>query len=125
MFEIRRPTCGVPVRRAFFEVPPTPPEPPTLLVFGGSQGAHALNQAMMDSIAALRRRAPRLHVIHQTGERDYNAARAAYLRAEASAEVSAGDRHRVDDLGAQLVGELAQLVARQLLERLGSVDGIQ
>src|SRR3569623_3622325 len=44
---------------------------------------------------------------------------------EAGAEVSAGDRHRVDDLGTQLVGELAQLVARQLLERLGSVDGIQ
>ncbi len=78
---------GVPVRRAFFEVQPRTSGRPTLLVFGGSQGAHALNQAIMDSIAALRERVPELHVIHQTGERDYNDARAAYLRAEASAEV--------------------------------------
>src|ERR1700741_5137488 len=33
---------GVPVRPAFFEILPNPPDTsPTLLVFGGSQGAHA------------------------------------------------------------------------------------
>ncbi len=90
---------GVPVRRAFFEASSGGPTlvlrsearvggvRPTLLVFGGSQGAHALNQAMLDSIAVLREQVPGLHVIHQTGERDYNDARAAYLRAEASAEL--------------------------------------
>ncbi len=80
---------GVPVRRAFFDVEPrVPGVRPALLIFGGSQGAHALNQVMLESIVALRARVPDLHVIHQTGEHDYNDARAAYLRAEATAEVS-------------------------------------
>ncbi len=79
---------GVPVRRAFFAVQPrSSAARPTLLIFGGSQGAHALNQAMLEAIATLRERVPELHVIHQTGERDYNGARAAYLRADASAEI--------------------------------------
>jgi UDP-N-acetylglucosamine--N-acetylmuramyl-(pentapeptide) pyrophosphoryl-undecaprenol N-acetylglucosamine transferase len=80
---------GVPVRHAFFELPPKPPDsPPTLLVFGGSQGAHAINTAVMESLEALARHVPGLHIIHQTGERDYNDAQAAYLRARAAAEIS-------------------------------------
>ena len=51
---------------------------PTLLVFGGSQGAHAINQAVMQSVAQLAQRIPGIHIIHQTGERDYNDAQAAY-----------------------------------------------
>jgi UDP-N-acetylglucosamine--N-acetylmuramyl-(pentapeptide) pyrophosphoryl-undecaprenol N-acetylglucosamine transferase len=78
---------GVPVRRAFFDVQPRAAGRPTLLIFGGSQGAHALNQAMLEAIAALREAIPDLHVIHQTGERDYNEARAAYLRADAATEL--------------------------------------
>ncbi len=78
---------GVPVRRRFFDVPPRSSGRPTLLVFGGSQGAHALNQAMFESVALLRERVPELHVIHQTGERDYNEAQAVYLHAEAAAEL--------------------------------------
>ncbi len=62
-------------------------EPPTLLVFGGSQGAHAINQAMMQCLPELMKQAPGIHIIHQTGERDYNDAQAAYQRAGASAEV--------------------------------------
>ena len=82
---------GVPVRPAFFEIPPRPTEasPPTLLVFGGSQGAHAINVAMMAALSALRAKVPGLHIIHQTGEGDYNEASAAYQRAEVDAEVSA------------------------------------
>src|SRR5438309_1171690 len=39
---------GVPVRQAFFQTITKPPgTQPTLLVFGGSQGAHAINQAMI------------------------------------------------------------------------------
>jgi UDP-N-acetylglucosamine--N-acetylmuramyl-(pentapeptide) pyrophosphoryl-undecaprenol N-acetylglucosamine transferase len=80
---------GVPVRRAFFALAPRARSAaPTLLVFGGSQGAHALNQAVTASLAALQARVPGLHLIHQTGERDYNDAQAAYLRAGISAEVS-------------------------------------
>src|SRR5215471_10831693 len=78
------PNCkvtGVPVRQAFFQIQPKRPgPPPTLLVFGGSQGAHAINQAMIDSLPGLRTRLPGIHVVHQTGERDYDAVFAAYQR---------------------------------------------
>ncbi|MGE5206798.1 MAG: undecaprenyldiphospho-muramoylpentapeptide beta-N-acetylglucosaminyltransferase [Chlamydiota bacterium] len=79
---------GVPVRREFFLVPPfsPSPHPPTLLVFGGSQGASALNRVLVESLPALRQ-IPGIHIIHQTGERDYNQAQGAYLRSGISAEV--------------------------------------
>ena len=38
----------------------------------GSQGAHAINRAVLDSATLLRTRIPQLHIIHQTGDRDYN-----------------------------------------------------
>jgi len=81
---------GVPVRQAFFDVSdrPFPATAPTLLVFGGSQGAHAINQAVLDSLPALAAAIPGVHLIHQTGERDYNAAQAEYLHAGRPAEVS-------------------------------------
>ncbi len=81
---------GVPVRQDFFKVSSSAhctECPPTLLVFGGSQGAHAINQAVMDSLQALKRELPKLHIIHQSGERDYEAAQAAYLRVDFSAEL--------------------------------------
>jgi UDP-N-acetylglucosamine--N-acetylmuramyl-(pentapeptide) pyrophosphoryl-undecaprenol N-acetylglucosamine transferase len=79
----------VPVRREFFLVPPysEPDHKPTLLVFGGSQGASALNRVMLESLSALPQQISGLHIIHQTGERDYNEAQGAYLRAGISAEV--------------------------------------
>jgi UDP-N-acetylglucosamine--N-acetylmuramyl-(pentapeptide) pyrophosphoryl-undecaprenol N-acetylglucosamine transferase len=81
---------GVPVRTEFFATPvPAEGRPPALLVFGGSQGAHAINEAVTAAIPELLRQVPGLHVIHQTGERDYNEVQAAYTRAGASAEVSA------------------------------------
>jgi UDP-N-acetylglucosamine--N-acetylmuramyl-(pentapeptide) pyrophosphoryl-undecaprenol N-acetylglucosamine transferase len=75
---------GVPVRRAFFEIAPRRGGTPTVLVFGGSQGAHAINQAMIRCLPALAAEAPGIHIIHQTGERDYNDALAAYQKAGAS-----------------------------------------
>jgi UDP-N-acetylglucosamine--N-acetylmuramyl-(pentapeptide) pyrophosphoryl-undecaprenol N-acetylglucosamine transferase len=69
---------GVPVRQAFFEIPVKHEGTPTLLVFGGSQGAHAINDAMIRCLPELQRQAPGIHIIHQTGERDYNDALAAY-----------------------------------------------
>lgn len=80
---------GVPVRPAFFQIPTKPYSSgsPTLLVFGGSQGARAINQAMIRSLPKLVRRLPGLHVIHQTGERDYNEIQAAYAQAGVAAEV--------------------------------------
>jgi UDP-N-acetylglucosamine--N-acetylmuramyl-(pentapeptide) pyrophosphoryl-undecaprenol N-acetylglucosamine transferase len=70
---------GVPVRPAFFQIPAKASSTQrTLLVFGGSQGARAINQAMVDSLPALRERAPELQIVHQTGERDYEKVRASY-----------------------------------------------
>jgi UDP-N-acetylglucosamine--N-acetylmuramyl-(pentapeptide) pyrophosphoryl-undecaprenol N-acetylglucosamine transferase len=80
---------GVPVRPAFFQIARKPYEQtsPTLLVFGGSQGARAINQAMMRALPQLTARVPGLHVIHQTGERDYNGVQSAYVQAGVAAEV--------------------------------------
>jgi UDP-N-acetylglucosamine--N-acetylmuramyl-(pentapeptide) pyrophosphoryl-undecaprenol N-acetylglucosamine transferase len=81
---------GVPVRAEFFKVAAAGNNrPPTLLVFGGSQGAQAINQAMVAAAPEVLRQIPRLRVIHQTGERDYNEVQSAYASAGISAEVSA------------------------------------
>jgi UDP-N-acetylglucosamine--N-acetylmuramyl-(pentapeptide) pyrophosphoryl-undecaprenol N-acetylglucosamine transferase len=78
---------GVPVRQAFFEIPPKRSGTPTVLIFGGSQGAHAINEAMIRCLPVLQKEAPGIHIIHQTGERDYNDALAAYKSLGESAEV--------------------------------------
>jgi UDP-N-acetylglucosamine--N-acetylmuramyl-(pentapeptide) pyrophosphoryl-undecaprenol N-acetylglucosamine transferase len=83
----RAEVTGVPVRQAFFEILPKRGGTPTLLVFGGSQGAHAINEAMIRCLPELQRQAPGIHIIHQTGERDYNDALAAYKSLGESAEV--------------------------------------
>jgi UDP-N-acetylglucosamine--N-acetylmuramyl-(pentapeptide) pyrophosphoryl-undecaprenol N-acetylglucosamine transferase len=80
---------GVPVRPEFFQIPRKRyvQASPTLLVFGGSQGARAINQAIIRALPELIKRLPGLHVIHQTGERDYNDVQAGYARAGISTEV--------------------------------------
>lgn len=86
------PNCrvtGVPVRPAFFAIHRNSGEGrPTLLVFGGSQGAHAINQAIVESLPGLCARVPQVRIIHQTGERDFAETQAAYQRAGVAAEVS-------------------------------------
>ena len=80
---------GVPVRREFFDLARRPKETrPTLLVFGGSQGATAINRAVLESLTRLMEAVPSVYVIHQTGERDYPEAQIAYLQARLAAEVS-------------------------------------
>lgn len=84
---------GVPVRSQFFDLPSLEKaraagDPPMLLVFGGSQGARAINQAMCEAVSGLREKLPNLQIIHQTGERDYSAMLAAYERLGIEAEVS-------------------------------------
>jgi len=120
------PNCrvtGVPVREAFFSIPPKSISSgvagtPTLLVFGGSQGARAINQAMttLESLAGLRARIPGIHIIHQTGQRDYEHVLAAYQQSGISGEVykfiddMPGTFGRADLLvcrsGASTVGEI-------------------
>jgi len=80
---------GVPVRSEFFSIPARPADsPPTLLVFGGSQGANAINKAVIESVPALKAAVPGISIIHQTGERDYNDAQSAYVGSGLAVEAS-------------------------------------
>jgi UDP-N-acetylglucosamine--N-acetylmuramyl-(pentapeptide) pyrophosphoryl-undecaprenol N-acetylglucosamine transferase len=58
-----------------------------LLIFGGSQGAQAINSAVLDGLAALVSRLPNVKITHQTGETDYQRVSEAYRRAGVEAEV--------------------------------------
>lgn len=80
---------GNPVRAEFFSIAPRKPEKPfRILITGGSQGALPINRTVVDAMDRLAARKSELSVVHQTGERDYNAVRTAYARREfASAEV--------------------------------------
>src|SRR5262249_10795462 len=50
----------------------------SVLVFGGSQGARAINKAMVDALPLLKPRREALRVTHQTGERDHQETSRAY-----------------------------------------------
>jgi UDP-N-acetylglucosamine--N-acetylmuramyl-(pentapeptide) pyrophosphoryl-undecaprenol N-acetylglucosamine transferase len=50
-------------------------------VFGGSQGAHAINQAMVEALPLLQSAQAGLSVTHQTGEADYPMVKRAYEEA--------------------------------------------
>jgi UDP-N-acetylglucosamine--N-acetylmuramyl-(pentapeptide) pyrophosphoryl-undecaprenol N-acetylglucosamine transferase len=79
---------GCPVREEFFAIKPRVLEKPyRLLVTGGSQGALPINRTFVDSMDRLAARKSELVIVHQTGERDYNAVRTAYARREYVAEV--------------------------------------
>jgi len=79
---------GCPVRSEFFSISPRRPGKPfRLLVTGGSQGALPINRVFVDAMDRLAARKNELAIVHQTGERDYNAVRTAYARREINAEV--------------------------------------
>ena len=82
---------GNPVRPEFFSAAAPHTESATdetrVLVFGGSQGAHAINMAMVAAAAELATGSPRLRLTHQTGERDVEMVRDAYRQAGLSASV--------------------------------------
>ena len=64
---------GNPIRSEFQGLLMKPPTMPfVLLIFGGSQGAHAINQAVLDSLEFLRPLFRQLNFIHQTGDQDYD-----------------------------------------------------
>jgi UDP-N-acetylglucosamine--N-acetylmuramyl-(pentapeptide) pyrophosphoryl-undecaprenol N-acetylglucosamine transferase len=77
---------GNPVRREFFEIPARERDASgrgqfSILVFGGSQGAHAINEAMIAALPALAGLKDVLRIRHQTGEKDFETVRSAYLGA--------------------------------------------
>jgi UDP-N-acetylglucosamine--N-acetylmuramyl-(pentapeptide) pyrophosphoryl-undecaprenol N-acetylglucosamine transferase len=81
---------GNPVREEFFAIEPrrerATGEPFHILITGGSSGALPINRAVIDSLDILSTRKNQLFIVHQTGERDYNAVRVAYARREFRAE---------------------------------------
>jgi UDP-N-acetylglucosamine--N-acetylmuramyl-(pentapeptide) pyrophosphoryl-undecaprenol N-acetylglucosamine transferase len=93
------------------------PERTTLLVFGGSQGAQAVNEALPTALKAL----PGVQTLHLAGKGKALAAREAYARAGVSADV----REYLDDMAAAYAAAdlvvcrsgastLAELAAQQL-----------
>lgn len=77
---------GNPVRRSICNAKPEEgyecthlaPENPILLVTGGSQGAHALNEVMCEAAEEIARRTPSLQIIHITGYDDEDRVKDAY-----------------------------------------------
>jgi UDP-N-acetylglucosamine--N-acetylmuramyl-(pentapeptide) pyrophosphoryl-undecaprenol N-acetylglucosamine transferase len=60
-----------------------------VLIFGGSQGAHAINVALVEAAPKLAASGARLAITHQTGERDLALVREGYERAGLHARVEA------------------------------------
>ena len=78
-FEKKGIVTGNPVRREFFEIPrKVRSDLFHVLVFGGSQGARAINEAMASALPHMSAHRGRLTVTHQTGEADLERIRAAY-----------------------------------------------
>jgi UDP-N-acetylglucosamine--N-acetylmuramyl-(pentapeptide) pyrophosphoryl-undecaprenol N-acetylglucosamine transferase len=80
---------GNPVRPEFFDpAPAVPPDGPSrILIFGGSQGAHAINVAMVEAAPRLAAHPGGMAITHQTGERDLEFVRDGYRRAGLEARV--------------------------------------
>lgn len=74
---------GTPIRQEFLaqsskHSASTQPRGQHLLIFGGSQGAKAINSTVLEGLALLSERLPGLTITHQTGEADLERVAAAY-----------------------------------------------
>lgn len=89
---------GNPVRSEFFEIPPKQRDANdfAVLIFGGSQGARAINEAMMAALPKLASKKEVLHVTHQTGEADYDRVHAGYEAASWQERVEV--KRYIDDM---------------------------
>ena len=83
---------GNPVRAGFFAVDRPNGESETdevhVLVIGGSQGAHAINAAMVEAAPAIVRSPRPIRLTHQSGERDLELVRDGYRAAGLAARVA-------------------------------------
>jgi len=81
---------GNPIRKALMENflrPRARHERFQLLIFGGSQGAHAINVAAVEAAKRLGDLRDRIEILHQTGRQDIEETRAGYEAAGVRAEV--------------------------------------
>lgn len=77
---------GNPVRKEFFEIKPKErTEKVNLLIFGGSQGARAINFAMVEALKFLPK--DKLNIVHQTGELDFEKIEKGYKEANWQADI--------------------------------------
>lgn len=146
---------GSPLRRQMLEggerSEPRPGVVPfTLFIFGGSQGARAINTAIVQALPHLTHLRGRLRIVHQTGEKDVEMVRDGYAGNGFSAEVHSfiedmARHYREADLviaraGAMTVAELTafgkpailvpypyaagghQVLNARALQRAGAVD---
>jgi len=89
-FGDRAVVTGNPIRPQFKSIPEKTHQPPyTLLVFGGSQGAQAINNAVRASLSLLKQANLPLRFVHQTGEKQVNDLKQAYSAAGFEADVRA------------------------------------
>jgi UDP-N-acetylglucosamine--N-acetylmuramyl-(pentapeptide) pyrophosphoryl-undecaprenol N-acetylglucosamine transferase len=59
----------------------------TILIFGGSQGAHTINMAVVETLPYLIPWKDSIHLIHQTGEADFEQVTKGYRQARFSGEI--------------------------------------
>jgi UDP-N-acetylglucosamine--N-acetylmuramyl-(pentapeptide) pyrophosphoryl-undecaprenol N-acetylglucosamine transferase len=82
---------GNPIRKAFLtDQMTTGKRDPrfTLLIFGGSQGSHAINRIVMEALTGLGELKNRIRFIHQTGKTDRETVEDSYRKRGFAAEVS-------------------------------------
>ncbi|MFO7812454.1 MAG: undecaprenyldiphospho-muramoylpentapeptide beta-N-acetylglucosaminyltransferase [Pelovirga sp.] len=72
---------GNPLRQGFDQTPEKLPVPGQVLVFGGSRGARAINEALVACLPELLRWPQPPQILHQTGEDDFAMVQAAYAAA--------------------------------------------
>ncbi len=72
---------GNPVRSGMEDCPNIAGNGPCLLVFGGSQGARAINRAIVAALPLLEAWKDRVQIVHQTGEREHQEVAEAYRAA--------------------------------------------
>jgi UDP-N-acetylglucosamine--N-acetylmuramyl-(pentapeptide) pyrophosphoryl-undecaprenol N-acetylglucosamine transferase len=110
---------GNPVRGEFFEIPAKQRAGAqfSLLVFGGSQGARTINEAMIAALPALDLLKKSLHVTHQTGEADQEKVRQGYQAAGWQDHVEA--KPYIDDM----VSEFAR--ADLIISRAGATTSAE
>jgi UDP-N-acetylglucosamine--N-acetylmuramyl-(pentapeptide) pyrophosphoryl-undecaprenol N-acetylglucosamine transferase len=89
---------GNPVRSEFFEIKPKQRDAQqfSLLLFGGSQGARAINNAMIAALPHLDDNRERMRITHQTGKLDFEKVRAGYASAGWESQVEV--REYIDDM---------------------------
>ncbi|MDQ3321339.1 MAG: undecaprenyldiphospho-muramoylpentapeptide beta-N-acetylglucosaminyltransferase [Acidobacteriota bacterium] len=95
---------GNPVRREFFDITPKARDNNNfcILVFGGSQGARAINSAVIDALENLQPFKNRLRIVHQTGEADFETVEKGY--AEKDWKEAADVRKYISDMVSEFAG---------------------